>query len=91
MAVATITTANLSPNFEHEGELEYEEDLESTAVMVCSSRRNVRSGQVGTSSEYDEEFEEEGEDQHASYDDDSFEVDKDLSTDQPTDANPVFS
>ncbi len=94
MAVATAATElNISPDCMHEGELEYEDDFEGTAVAVCSTRKKVpASSKVVESSEYVEDFEGEGEnteDQQASYDDDSFEVDKDLSADQPIEANSV--
>ena len=88
-ATATANQLKLSPDFEHEGELEYDED-KGTAVMVCSSRENVRdkSDQVDDS-EYGEDFEGEGEDQHGSYDDDFFEMDKSLSMEQPNEASLV--
>ncbi len=87
-AAAGANQLNLSPDREHEGELEYDEE-QGTAVIVCSLRQNVcNSGQV-VGSEYDEDFEGEGEDQNASYDNETFEMDKDLSMGRPNEASSV--
>jgi hypothetical protein len=87
-SAATANQPNLSPDFEHEGELEYDED-KAAVVTVCSNRENARNSDQVVDSEYDEDFEGEGDDQHGSYDDDLFELDKDLSMDQSTAASLV--
>jgi hypothetical protein len=85
-AAAGANQLNLSPDREHEGELEYDGE-QGTAVTVCSLRENVCKSSQVVGSEYDEDFEGEGdEDQHASYDNEIFEMDKDLSLGQPNEA-----